>query len=75
VGDLVLVDGEADPQGGAGDLLVGGVGAGPAPFGLPEGLDGVLFDVDVDPAGRVDLLDRFAGFGLGGHHGLDPAAG
>ena len=55
MGDLVLVHGEPDPQGGAGDLDVGGVGAGPSPLGLPERLDRVLFDLDVDPAGGVDL--------------------
>ena len=75
MGDLGLVDGEPDPQGGAGDLDVGGVGAGPSSFGLSERLDGVLFDVEADPSGRVDLGDCLTSLGLGGDGGLDAAAG
>jgi hypothetical protein len=74
VGDGGVVDGEPDPQPGGDDLLVGGVGAGTAPLGLPEALGGVGLDVDVDPAGRIDLGDGLTRFGLGRDGGLDPAA-
>jgi hypothetical protein len=40
VSDLLVIDGEPGAKAGGEHILVGGVGAGTAAFGLPEALDG-----------------------------------
>ena len=71
----VLGDGPGDVVVGAGDLAVAGVVARPAAPFLPEGFLDAFFDVEADPAGRADLVERGPGGRLGGDFGLDPGLG
>jgi hypothetical protein len=58
-----------------GELAVAGVGAGAAASFLLVGLFGGLGDVEADPAGGADVVERGSGGGLDRDDGLDAGLG